>query len=73
MADHKDDLKQIYGIGPVLEKTLNSLGITAWEQIAAFTKGDIARVAAAIDTFPDRIERDDWKGGARKLLPHKDR
>lgn len=51
--------------GPVLEKTLNKLGIQSFRQIANFTKADIARVAAVIDKFPDRIDRDDWKGGAR--------
>jgi len=64
-ATQKDDLKLIFGVGPLLEKTLKKLGIQSFRQIANFTKADIARAAAAIDTFPDRIERDDWKGGAR--------
>jgi len=62
----KDDLKRINGIGPVLEKTLNKLGITSFKQVAGFNKGDIQRVQEAIDTFPGRIERDDWVGGAAK-------
>ncbi len=61
----KDDLKLIYGIGPVMEGILNELGITSFKQISEFTKSDIERVAKAIDTFPDRIERDDWVGGAK--------
>ena len=36
-ADHVDDLKRIHGIGPVMEKTLQSFGIQTWEQVAAFT------------------------------------
>jgi predicted flap endonuclease-1-like 5' DNA nuclease len=67
-ANHRDDLKAINGIGPVMERTLNSLGIQSWEQIAAFTEDDVARVSAAIQTFPGRIQRDDWIGGARELL-----
>lgn len=67
-ADHVDDLKVIRGIGPVLEGTLNGLGIQSWEQIAAFTTEDIERVSEAISTFPGRIERDDWVGGAQRLL-----
>lgn len=61
-----DDLKMIKGIGPVMEKTLYSLGITSFKQISEFTAADIANVSAAIDTFPDRIKRDDWVGGARE-------
>jgi len=61
----KDDLKLIYGIGPVMEGILNELGITSFKQISEFSKDDIERVADAIDTFPDRIERDDWVGGAK--------
>ena len=67
-ADHVDDLKVISGIGPVMEKTLQSFGIQTWEQIADFNKGDIDKVTEAIDAFPGRIERDDWVGGAKKLL-----
>ncbi|MEE9333371.1 MAG: hypothetical protein V3U65_04695 [Granulosicoccaceae bacterium] len=62
----KDDLKRIKGIGPVMEKTLNRLGITSFKQIAEFTKADIQRVSDALKTFPGRIERDDWIGGASK-------
>ncbi len=67
-ADHSDDLKAINGIGPVMERTLNDLGIKTWEQIATFTADDIEKVSAAISTFPGRIERDDWVGGASELL-----
>ena len=67
-ATHDDDLKKINGIGPVMEKTLNELGIRTWEQIAAFTTEDIERVSGAITSFGGRIERDDWIGGAKELL-----
>jgi predicted flap endonuclease-1-like 5' DNA nuclease len=65
-SEVKDDLKTIYGIGPVLEKTLNRLGITSYAQVARFTRKDIDRVAAAFNSFPDRIVRDDWVGGAKR-------
>ncbi|MEL7209236.1 MAG: hypothetical protein AAGK32_13555 [Actinomycetota bacterium] len=67
-ANHADDLQAINGIGPVMERTLNSFGIRTWEQIASFSKEDIDKVSAAIKSFPGRIERDDWVGGARELL-----
>jgi predicted flap endonuclease-1-like 5' DNA nuclease/archaellum component FlaC len=62
----KDDLKRIFGIGPVMEKTLNKLGVTSFQQIARFTRKDIERVAKALQSFPDRIVRDDWVGGAKR-------
>ncbi len=62
----KDDLKKIKGIGPVMETTLNELGISSFRQIAEFDANDIIRVTEALDAFPGRIERDDWVGGARK-------
>ncbi len=70
-SQEHDDLKKIYGIGPVMENTLNSLGITSFAQIANFDKQDIERVAAALDTFTSRIERDDWVGGAKKCYADK--
>ncbi len=54
-----DDLKKISGVGPVLEKKLNGLGIYHYRQIAAFTPEQIAVVDEAL-SFKGRIERDDW-------------
>lgn len=59
-----DDLKQIHGIGPKLERTLKDLGIGSFRQIANFETEDIAYVAAALDAFRGRIERDDWMSSA---------
>jgi predicted flap endonuclease-1-like 5' DNA nuclease len=67
-AVRRDDLKRIKGIGPVMERSLNELGIESWEQIARLTGPDIDRLTAAIAAFPGRIERDDWVGGARRLM-----
>ncbi|MEM7052646.1 MAG: hypothetical protein AAF604_23485 [Acidobacteriota bacterium] len=61
----KDDLKKIYGIGPVLERLLNGLGIQSFRQIAAWDDADIAWAAAKLEDFPDRIKRDDWIAGAK--------
>ncbi len=66
-ANHRDDLKVVNGIGPVLEKTLNGYGIQTWEQLAAFTKADIDKVDDAL-SFPGRIERDEWVSQAKALL-----
>lgn len=63
----KDDLKKIKGIGPVLEKSLNRLGIERFDQIARFTDQDIVKISSKIGAFPDRIVRDDWVSQAKKL------
>jgi len=65
-----DDLKRISGVGPVIEKTLNGLGIFHFSQIAAFTRDNIAWVDNAID-FPGRIEREDWVGQCALLAEGK--
>lgn len=66
-AEH-DDLKKIKGIGPVMERTLNELGVTTFRQLAEFTQRDIDQVSEAIGAFPGRIERDDWVGKARQIV-----
>jgi large subunit ribosomal protein L21 len=65
-AGEPDDLKKISGVGPVIEKKLHALGLTRYEQVAAFTAEDIARVDEAL-SFKGRIERDDWVAQAKAL------
>ncbi len=65
-----DDLKKISGVGPVIEKKLHALGIRTFEQVANFSKDDIALVDAVL-SFKGRIERDDWVSQARKLAAEK--
>ena len=66
-AAHKDDLKVVNGIGPKMEGILNSFGIQTWEQLGAFKKADVEKVTEAINTFPGRIERDEWVSQAKDL------
>jgi predicted flap endonuclease-1-like 5' DNA nuclease len=61
-----DDLKRIRGIGVLIEKKLNSMGVAAYEQIANWTAGDIDRVSQSLD-FKGRIERENWIEQARIL------
>jgi large subunit ribosomal protein L21 len=61
-----DDLKKISGVGPVLEKKLHALGITRFDQIAAFSADDIAKVDEELN-FKGRIEREDWIAQAKAL------
>jgi predicted flap endonuclease-1-like 5' DNA nuclease len=62
-----DDLQLIRGIGPKLEGLLKDMGITSFAQIARLDGPDIAVVASALGSFPKRIERDNWIGGAARL------
>jgi len=66
-GDDKDDLKKIKGVGPVIEKTLNELGIFLFSQIAEMSEFEIDRVAQKLKGFRSRIYREDWMGQARDL------
>ena len=61
-----DDLKRIRGIGVLIEKKLNQMGIASYEQIANWTADDIHRVSRSLD-FKGRIERENWVEQARIL------
>lgn len=66
-AAEKDDLKQISGIGPVLEGKLNGAGITTYQQVAALSDDEIERLESDVINFSGRIHRDDWIGQAKTL------
>jgi predicted flap endonuclease-1-like 5' DNA nuclease len=61
-----DDLKRIRGIGVLIEKRLNAMGVRRYHQIANWTSGDIDRVSHALE-FGGRIERENWVQQARIL------
>ena len=61
-----DDLKRIRGIGVLIEKKLNQLGIVHYEQVANWTGADIERISSLLD-FKGRIERENWIEQARIL------
>jgi large subunit ribosomal protein L21 len=54
-----DDLKQLSGVGPALEKKLNEAGVTTFAQIAAWTEADVADMDEKL-SFKGRIEREGW-------------
>ena len=64
----KDDLKRIKGIGPLLEKRLNVLGIYTYEQISRFSPKDEVMINEAIEYFQGRISRDNWVEQATELM-----
>jgi small subunit ribosomal protein S2 len=61
-----DDLKKIDGVGPALERKLNTLGVTRFDQIAGFSDEEIAKVDDALN-YKGRVTRDDWVGQAKAL------
>jgi len=62
-----DDLKRISGVGPKLEKLLNSLGIFHFDQIAAWTDAELHWIDENLTGFKGRAGRDDWVAQARVL------
>jgi predicted flap endonuclease-1-like 5' DNA nuclease len=62
-----DDLKLIVGVGPVLERMLQQLGVATYRQIARWTEHDIDAMDARLPEFHGRIRRDEWVTQARAL------
>ena len=62
-----DDLLLIKGIGPKLNKLLGGLGVTRFDQIAAWTAGDVDKVDDHLGEFKDRIGREEWIPQAKLL------
>jgi predicted flap endonuclease-1-like 5' DNA nuclease len=65
-SHEQDDLQQIYGIGPAMEKGLNRMGLFTFRQIAQWNEQDVEKMASELNTFPDRIRHDDWIAGAKE-------
>ncbi|WP_239806554.1 hypothetical protein [Croceicoccus hydrothermalis] len=65
--DAAHDLSRIKGVGPKLVAMLGSMGISRYDQIAAWTDEDVAKIDAQMGNFQGRIERDNWREQARLL------
>ena len=61
-----DDLKELSGVGPALEKKLHENDVTSFAQIAAWGADDIAEFDEKL-SFKGRIEREGWVEQAKKL------
>lgn len=61
-----DNLKKLTGVGPALEKKLNSAGITTFAQIAALTEADIAKLEEEL-SLAGRFAKDGWVEQAKEL------
>ena len=66
-AASADNLKELSGVGPALEKKLHDAGVTSFAQIAAWTEADIAAMDEKL-SFKGRIEREGWVDQAKAKL-----
>ena len=64
----KDDLKVIKGIGPVLEKSLNDLDVTAYEQIAKMTIKNMTKLLTDAGINAKIYDLSGWKAQAKLAL-----
>lgn len=67
IPDRPDDLKKIRGIGPALERRLNTSGVSRFEQIAGLSAQDLSDLAEKISISPLIAEREKWIQQARTL------
>ncbi|NOX31367.1 MAG: 4Fe-4S dicluster domain-containing protein [Actinobacteria bacterium] len=72
VADGPDDLRLIKGIGPVLEAWLHTKNIYSFEQIANLSQDQIDALEEE-QSFPDRIDRENWQGQAIDFIAKRDR
>jgi predicted flap endonuclease-1-like 5' DNA nuclease len=63
-----DDLKEIEGIGPAMEKLVNEMGFYHFDQIAGWSDADVAWVDANMKNFKGRITRDRWTQQAKLIV-----
>ena len=66
-----DDLKQLSGVGPALEKKLLEAGVTTFAQIASWGEAEIAEFDEKL-SFKGRIEREGWVEQAKALAAEKE-
>lgn len=63
-----DNLKEIEGIGPAMERLCHELGFYHFDQIAAWTPAEVAWVDANLKGFRGRVTRDRWVEQARIIV-----
>ncbi len=56
----RDDLQRLQGIDPILERSLNRLGIYHFHQIARFEPSDVEWLVEHVDGVPEQTIRDSW-------------
>ena len=62
-----DDLKQLSGVGPALEKKLHAAGVKSFEQIAAWSAKEAEAINEKISS-KGRVEKEGWIDQAKEKL-----
>ena len=62
-----DDLTQLSGVGPALEKKLHAAGVKSFEQIAAWSAKDVEAINEKISS-KGRVEKEGWIDQAKEKL-----
>ena len=63
-----DNLKEIEGVGPAMEKLVNEMGFYHFDQIAGWSESDVAWVDANLKGFKGRVTRDKWVAQAKIIV-----
>lgn len=63
-----DNLKEIEGVGPAMEKLVNEMGFFHFDQIAGWSDADVAWVDANLKGFKGRVTRDRWVAQAKIIV-----
>lgn len=66
-AAEPDDLKQISGVGPKLERLLHRVGIRTFRQLAELDDAAVDRLDSELAEFKGRIRREGWVEQAKVL------
>ncbi|MEP5761003.1 MAG: hypothetical protein ABJ327_17155 [Litoreibacter sp.] len=66
-AGGADDLKQIKGVGTVMEGILHDMGVYHFDQVGAWSADEAAWVDRNLPKFKGRVSRDGWVGQAKIL------
>ena len=62
-----DDLSRIDGVGPVLQEWLYAFGFRRFEDIAALDDDGVQKLTVQL-SLEDEVEKQDWRGQARRLM-----
>lgn len=64
----RDDLQRLEGVDPIMERSLNRLGIYHFHQIARFEPSDVNWLIEHVDGIPIEVIRDSWIPDASRLV-----
>jgi predicted flap endonuclease-1-like 5' DNA nuclease len=70
VADSKDDLKLIKGIGEKLEGQMNKAGVKTFKQLASLSNDDVKAFATMLG-LKDAVIKPTWFAEAKKLMENK--